>query len=936
MVQDDVPLTEVSNLFAQRGVRQAVLNACQSAKGASSAANMAKRFIEQGVRFAVGMSFNILSSTAEIFVTVLYDSFLRQGKPFPLSVATARQALRSLPQRRTKYGTQVLVHDFISPLLFSKHSEAPIIPATELKGLAEKREGSMTELLFNAIGQEPQQKLFGRDGDMLRLENLLLGRSNAVTIHGPGGIGKTYFLHHLSSWWEMTGLVMTTLTLDLSSCSNWEHFLKKLGELLRLPQACTLTEIVRTLNETRYLIVIQNLQDFSKDNPNRMKSMTLLRQKLIPKVERSLIIFVSRKDELDVKSVATSFSLDRLDKTSGVQLMLDSIKRNGQDVSISDHEEAMFLEHCVDTIQGNPLAIIILVHDFCGRKIGFRKYFQILTDAIPLEIDHGLLLRNTEGRLLVEAESKVNTFCQLDQNSISSSDLRLLAPFWDKLPIHFAPYLCLFDWTFERMAPERKYEDGIWQSTLRNRALRYSELENHIFDFYLPKKDFDPTISQFQARLESCLEELKKDGFLTEVTDTLHADPIMGPITAKYLKVHPVFTLALRQKKFALPSWLQLASIVAYVRFFTYRIQAWPPESPNYKKIMIRLNNVEFANLVTYANYQLHLEPDYINLPHFRSDVLCYGMAANARRLYVIVDYFARAIEKFGESRAVRKSSLLSSGRSLLIRGVNKFSKGGLDDLWAEAQASCSMICVRWIEVVVSWSRNLGLDSPDYYPLFRRIALNHKPGRLFSNYETLAFRRVELLFAYMKSGDIEQMNRWKALDLEESGNENPIPDDLQGTPIESAGNPYLQALITHKQSEVGTVNFLIDLGQFRTLFAETPVDFEIAESTLLRALEEEILDSPHMQGFIYELLSDLMLRKREFDQALEYNRLACNRRNAAFIHHGLSAEQLGRIRNDAIQFVRSHALEEKHTKNWCLSTEEIRGILRDQSSFRVQ
>ena len=133
------------------------------------------------------------------------------------------------------------------------------------------------------------------------------------------------------------------------------------------------------------------------------------------------------------------------------------------------------------------------------------------------------------------------------------------------------------------------------------------------------------------------------------------------------------------------------------------------------------------------------------------------------------------------------------------------------------------------------------------------------------------------------------------------------------------------------------MDFLAELGHFRALSAETPVGFELAETTLLRALEEEVLGSPTMYAYIYESLSSLMLRKRDFDQVLKYNRFAYdNRRKVSFVYQGLSAEQLGQIRHNMIQAVSNRASEAKYAKNWYLSNKEIQEILEEQPTFGTQ
>ena len=63
--------------------------------------------------------------------------------------------------------------------------------------------------------------LFGRDLDMMRLENRLLSRpetSNIQWLAGKKSVGKSQFLSHLTYWWALSKFIQTSVYIDLGQC----------------------------------------------------------------------------------------------------------------------------------------------------------------------------------------------------------------------------------------------------------------------------------------------------------------------------------------------------------------------------------------------------------------------------------------------------------------------------------------------------------------------------------------------------------------------------------------------------------------------------------------------------------------------------------------------------------------------------------------------
>ena len=63
--------------------------------------------------------------------------------------------------------------------------------------------------------------LFGRDLDMMRLENELLSKpetSNVLWLTGKKSVGKSQFLSHLTYWWALSKFIQSSVYIDLGQC----------------------------------------------------------------------------------------------------------------------------------------------------------------------------------------------------------------------------------------------------------------------------------------------------------------------------------------------------------------------------------------------------------------------------------------------------------------------------------------------------------------------------------------------------------------------------------------------------------------------------------------------------------------------------------------------------------------------------------------------
>ena len=154
---------------------------------------MARLLIEAGVRNAVGMSYNVLSHTADLFMSSFYEKLLGHGASAVDAASQARSALCNSPLRSTNYGTQLRLEDYIIPIIHCSESATSELLESDL-------DGSLQPPPILAKNSS-DHVLQGREDDILRLENWLAPPMPLkILLKGSPGIGKTALLKHLATW----------------------------------------------------------------------------------------------------------------------------------------------------------------------------------------------------------------------------------------------------------------------------------------------------------------------------------------------------------------------------------------------------------------------------------------------------------------------------------------------------------------------------------------------------------------------------------------------------------------------------------------------------------------------------------------------------------------------------------------------------------------
>ncbi|KAH7251104.1 hypothetical protein BKA59DRAFT_553675 [Fusarium tricinctum] len=226
---------QIAKVLKEYHIPFAVLNSCESASAtAGDNANIAKLFLQAGLRGVIGMSFKISSSSVAIFLDQFYNQLLCQGKSFAASAAAGRDALRQNPMRPARYGLDRHLSDSFVIVTyeegdmsssFSGDSDVPQDDGRPLPQRAQIVGPAIYQGTSDIMLSYDTQELVGREFELLRLEKKLL-RDHVICMSGSIGVGKTALLKHATFVWKSTQLIQVVVHIEL------EEQFKRSGEKL--------------------------------------------------------------------------------------------------------------------------------------------------------------------------------------------------------------------------------------------------------------------------------------------------------------------------------------------------------------------------------------------------------------------------------------------------------------------------------------------------------------------------------------------------------------------------------------------------------------------------------------------------------------------------------------------------------------------------------
>ncbi len=649
-----IATSDLAPVLARHGTRRIVLNACRSAQYRDVDESIALGLLKSGVEQCVAMSFNVLSRSVEIFMSVLYDALLTKGLPLDAAAAWARQALRRQQTRRSCYATNLSVYDYIIPMCYT-NSIPQSSDAYVLKGRSLQFRRTL-----------PFSDVMGREGDILSIETRLLLSDKALLLWGLAGTGKTALLRHLGSWWQETGLVAGVYFHDFRDAPRWNH-----EEFWRgVHNVCLPTAdyqgpdaAVNHLRTNRYIIIMDSLPGL----PGR-SGCRFISQILKPLAGGSTkVILATRfiKDwENDLGGLSEPFALKGLGMIDSLQLLrtfmtkaIRQVTGRAADPVGESPADLRCFEQISRLLDGNPAALRVIVSAFLYSKANSMKEFlELLMVGEPLmnsdaAQDHLWSIGSAENFPCVEELLRIISGLACPRDGEYAVPVEVLAPFWKSFPrgdehVFLRAFAYQFQHefgsTFEEqarivkailgqngakiddslgLAPEAKEwlikMKGSPQSYFESAELKASlmmamnrkpaggtRVQKHLFHFLLDNTiDYaehlkqSPIYKHQVMAWERIANPLKAADFLSEDSPTL----------GRHYRIHPLVPLLLRASPLyhfeGEGAGLKTIHIKqAFVYYYTYRTRAWPFDyqyfEPQWKKVRKELD-FEFMNFMT-------------------------------------------------------------------------------------------------------------------------------------------------------------------------------------------------------------------------------------------------------------------------------------------------------------------------------------------------
>ena len=252
----------IADLFAGRGIRLAVLNACESA-------DLADKLVRKGVPAVVAMQYSILDASATGFAFAFYQA-LASGRAIDQSLTEARLAMRN-----AKGSNKV---DFATPVLYLLDPDC--LNTGKIKPAA--AELFQKPVMLGDV-QVMRDGFVGRQKELRNLQKALLsGVKRAVIVHGWGGIGKTVLATRLAT--RMTRHFDGFFGYKCNPQTRPEDILNGLNAFLNMAGISALNQVlyspaplqvktavlVSILNQKRFFILLDNFESSLDESHSRI------------------------------------------------------------------------------------------------------------------------------------------------------------------------------------------------------------------------------------------------------------------------------------------------------------------------------------------------------------------------------------------------------------------------------------------------------------------------------------------------------------------------------------------------------------------------------------------------------------------------------------------------------------------------------------------
>ncbi len=339
-----------------------VLSACMSgAFGRSDDSNLACALAEDGIPFVLGMQLTVPDGIARQFTDKFYR-FLFAGDDIFEAARQARLAVLNEPS--TGIGAFLMG---IPVLYASTNGTAYFKPSS--KGYQPPE----TRVRLAALTGAQTGAFFGRQREMVEVGKLLGEERRpqnhthpplTVTLHGPGGIGKTALLMQAAmrfAWMFRDGVLAILLEPLPSPASLLDQIEKFIGAPDRglLPIDQRMEQLLNDLQGRKLLIALDNFESLNhaKTNEERREDAFTIFKFLEKLPALGLTFLVSSRDTTGLPG-ETLVDVPGLDDHSGGQLFMAAVTKREKELTRSG------LAKVNQRVGGHPLALRLLAPTF--------------------------------------------------------------------------------------------------------------------------------------------------------------------------------------------------------------------------------------------------------------------------------------------------------------------------------------------------------------------------------------------------------------------------------------------------------------------------------------------------------------------------------------------------------------------------------------------
>ena len=547
------------------------------------------------------MAYLVSSHTVRQFTRAFYQQiFSEEETTFADAARLGRQAIRDKCEQNTRYGMSVRVHDDIVPVHY--------------KNIGHEVQKFWAELADQAkdaadlLGLEKlEDKIVGRENDILLLEHNFLMESNIGVLSGRAGNGKTSLMEFLALWWHMTNFIAGTLWFDARTIGK-RQVLAHLREAFHDDFGISMEVALDTLFRERYLIIFDSWESLEYPEGSSLSKQRKDLRGFLTALHggQSLVIIISRRSEGWLSKLGPytdhrsgweeTFSqvLEGLSPLYGVQLVGSLLTNLRKSESIVTDEDRSYVEHLVKLAEGNPLVLQILLYDYSKSRISIVEYYNKLLDGAQIKFNDEWLksaegarsaieLRNISHDQLIQSSALAGRLVRIG-SPIAGGETHSLRDYCRAIPLTFYALTWTamltedFWWLafFFSLEVRKAYHDaGLWN--LPNRDGVDDTIAAYLFvpvafpEMVQMLKASSPLFDGIEVMFNDLNQRLLAHNFLKPFSSDLINMP-----KKPFQRIHPLLPLVTRDSLDYVECRKHLHS--AFIYFQTFRINRWPYE----------------------------------------------------------------------------------------------------------------------------------------------------------------------------------------------------------------------------------------------------------------------------------------------------------------------------------------------------------------------